>query len=124
MTDATDSNSRDRLVRIAKDAAGIFDSAVFIGDRATKGRRGAISSGMLQDQAHAFSSQEEALEFLRHNLKPNDLVLLRGRGVDHIARLYFALIGPIDCVKTHCDKQILCDLCPELGALSLESRPY
>ncbi len=120
MTDVTESPTkrRDRYRRMGLDIARTFDAAVFIGEAAEYGVHGAVAAGMYPGQAHAFSSQQQAEEFLKAELKPDDLVLLKGRCVDHIARLYYALAGSIQCRRERCGKRILCDLCPELGALT------
>ncbi len=107
---------RDRYRELGAGIARVFDTAVFIGDTAEHGVRGAIAGGMRPDQAHGFYSTEDAERFLKAELQPGDLVLLKGRVVDHITRLAFALAGPIGCRKIQCHKRILCDDCPELGA--------
>jgi UDP-N-acetylmuramoyl-tripeptide--D-alanyl-D-alanine ligase len=119
ISDVTDTSRshRDRFHRIGKQAAGIFQSAVFIGDSAHHGVREVIAAGMSAEHAHAFASLEQAEEFLRQELRPDDLVLLRGRCTDHLTRLYFGLLGTVKCRKSDCSKTIVCDLCPELGAL-------
>jgi len=119
ITDVTDTSRspRERFHKIGKQAVGIFQSAVFIGHTAHHGVREMIAAGMSPDQAHAFDSLQQAEEFLRHELAPDDLVLLRGRATDHVTRLYFALLGTVHCRKAHCDKTTVCDLCPELGAV-------
>jgi len=120
MTDVTDTSMspRQRYRTMGRAIARIFDLAVFIGDRAGYGVRGAIAGGMSSERARACFSWQQAEDFLAGELKQGDLVLLRGRVGDHLARLYFALLGPVACRKTLCRKQIICDLCPELGALS------
>jgi UDP-N-acetylmuramoyl-tripeptide--D-alanyl-D-alanine ligase len=110
---------RDRLRVLGKEIARIFDTAVFIGDRAGHGVRGAVAGGMSPEQAHQFYNWEQAVEFLREELKPGDLALLRGGRIsEHFSRIYFALAGTISCRKAHCEKRIVCDLCPELGAVT------
>jgi UDP-N-acetylmuramoyl-tripeptide--D-alanyl-D-alanine ligase len=118
ISDVTDTSQspRDRLRRIGRDAAGIFDAAVFIGEAARHGVRGAVEGGMKPEDAHQFLSAETAEDFLRKDLRAGDLVLLRGRTSDRLSRLPHALRGTVECRKTHCDKTVLCDLCPELGA--------
>jgi UDP-N-acetylmuramoyl-tripeptide--D-alanyl-D-alanine ligase len=119
MTDVSDSssNSRIRLHRMGKEIARVFDSAVFIGDTSHHGVRGAVNAGMSSDRARQFWDWPEAAEFLQHELRKGDLVLLKGRVMEHITRLYFALLGPVSCRKVSCQKRIICDLCPELGSL-------
>ena len=119
MTDVTDSSAkpRTRLRRLGTEIARVFDSAVFIGDQSGHGVRGVVAGGMSPDHAREFYDWQEAVEFLRRELREGDLVLLKSRMGEHLARLYFALSGPISCRKAVCEKHIACDLCPELGSL-------
>jgi len=120
----TSRSPRDRYRTIGRSIAGVFDMAVFIGDMADYGVRGAVAAGMSPASVHAFISLWEAREFLAKELRRGDLVLLRGRVVDHLPRLAFALAGPIACHRAHCEKRIVCDLCPQLGAVTpLEPEP-
>jgi UDP-N-acetylmuramoyl-tripeptide--D-alanyl-D-alanine ligase len=107
---------RDRYRRLGKEMFGIFDIAIFVGEFSDYGARGAIEAGMNQATVHAFTTVEETEQYLRGDLKAGDLVLLKGRGKDHLSRLVFSLTGEIRCRKVQCEKMIICDLCPELGA--------
>jgi UDP-N-acetylmuramoyl-tripeptide--D-alanyl-D-alanine ligase len=114
----TSRGPRDRYRTIGRSIAGAFDIAVFIGNAANHGVRGAVAAGMKPENVHGFVSLWDAREFLAKELRRGDLVLLRGRLVDHLSRLSFALTGPIACHRAHCEKRIICDLCPELGAVT------
>jgi hypothetical protein len=118
VSDYTDTNEkpRDRLAKLGRRAAATADLAVFLGDRGHYGVRAAVAAGMPPERAHAFLSLQEAAEFLKKELRSNDLVLLRGRNADHNSRLYFAQLGTLACWKVNCGKTKLCDYCPELGA--------
>jgi len=123
VTDTT-RGPRDRYRIIGRTIAGAVDIAVFIGDMAEHGVRGVVAAGMSPASAHSFASLWEAREFLAKELRRGDLVLLRGRVADHLQRLAFALAGPVACHRTDCEKRIICDLCPELGAVTpLEREP-
>lgn len=117
VTDST-RGPRDRYRRLGGEVARIFDAAVFIGDTAEHGVRGTLAGGMSASQTHAFLSLQDAGRFLNAELRLGDLVLLKGRMGDHVSRLVFGIAGPIRCRKTQCDKLILCDHCPELGAVT------
>jgi UDP-N-acetylmuramoyl-tripeptide--D-alanyl-D-alanine ligase len=119
MSDVSDDSQkpRTRLAAIGRAAARVADCAVFVGDRAGYGVRGAVAAGMDAGAAHAFASLEAAAEFLRTELRAGDLVLLKGRATDHISRLYFAQLGPVGCWKTDCKKTRLCDRCDEPGGV-------
>ena len=120
----TSRSPRHRYRAIGQRIVGTFDVAVFIGDMADHGVRGAVAAGMGPGSVYAFVSLWEAREFLAAELRRGDLVLLRGRVVDHLSRLVFALAGPVACRRTDCERRIICDLCPELGAATpLEQEP-
>jgi UDP-N-acetylmuramoyl-tripeptide--D-alanyl-D-alanine ligase len=117
ISDVTDnSNSpRDRLKKIGREAAATVDLVVFIGDRAAYGVEGAVSAGMQPRSAHGAPDWQSAAGLLKAQLRDGDLVLLRGRGNEHLGRIYFSQLGTVRCPKPRCDKMILCELCPELG---------
>ncbi|MGD0200242.1 MAG: UDP-N-acetylmuramoyl-tripeptide--D-alanyl-D-alanine ligase [Bryobacteraceae bacterium] len=121
ISDVTDTSQkpRKRLAQIGREAAAVAGSVVFIGDRAGHGVRGAVAAGMDPQSAHGFGFLQAAAEFLKAELRPGDLVLLKGRTTLHLSRIYFAQIGTVECWKVDCEKTFLCDRCPELGA-----RPY
>jgi len=115
---------RDRYRTIGRSIAGVFDVAVFIGEAADHGVRGAIAAGMDPASAYSFISLWQAEEFLAREMRHGDLVLLRSRTTDHLTRLCFTLAGPIACRRTHCRKTRICDNCGKLGAsVPLEPDP-
>ncbi len=118
ITDVSDTgqNRQKRLRHLVSEASRSTDSLVIIGQYSAWGKRRAVDAGMSPDQVHAFDTQQEAAEFLRTELKPADLVMLKGRTTDHITRIFFALLGPVGCWKPHCPKSKLCDICWELGS--------
>jgi UDP-N-acetylmuramoyl-tripeptide--D-alanyl-D-alanine ligase len=119
MTDLTDlDRERHRPYRLrflADRASKAADAVVFIGESAEYGRRQAIRAGIAPGMAHGFRTLLQASTFLSSALGPGDLVLLKGRTTDHATRLYFALLGPIECWKDRCTKRMLCDICWKLG---------
>ncbi len=118
VTDVSDSprNPRKRLRDIGRSAAEVAHAAVFMGEHCSHGARAAIAAGMPKDQVWTFYNIEDAARHLKSELRDGDLVLLRGRGVDHMARLYLSMIQPVTCWRNHCGKRISCELCPELNA--------
>jgi UDP-N-acetylmuramoyl-tripeptide--D-alanyl-D-alanine ligase len=119
MTDLTDlGRKRHRSFRLrflAERASKSVDAIVFVGESAEYGRRHAIRAGIPPNMAHGFSTLFDASTFLASALGPGDLVLLKGRTTDHATRLYFALLGPIECWRNPCKKRMLCDICWRLG---------
>jgi UDP-N-acetylmuramoyl-tripeptide--D-alanyl-D-alanine ligase len=112
----TPQSPRDRIKKLARRICHIHGLIVFVGPDAHRDAPVAVAAGLAPANVHTFAEFPEAAAFLRAELGPGDLVLLRGRATDHLSRLYFSLIGTVECRKTKCDKQIICDLCSELGA--------
>jgi UDP-N-acetylmuramoyl-tripeptide--D-alanyl-D-alanine ligase len=107
-------NRRRRLRYLGTLAAQITDCVVFVGESAGYGARRAIEAGMRPECVFSFSALEEAAQWLASRAADGDLVLLKGRTTDHVARLYFSQLGPVSCWKAHCPKTMLCDECWEL----------
>jgi UDP-N-acetylmuramoyl-tripeptide--D-alanyl-D-alanine ligase len=117
ITDFSDfgKNRQNRLRYLAPRAAGAAEVLVLIGQHSEYGRRRAIEAGMASEDVHAFRGLEETADFLKGELKDGDLALLKGRTTDHASRIYFALLGRIECWEEKCPRTLLCDHCPELG---------
>jgi UDP-N-acetylmuramoyl-tripeptide--D-alanyl-D-alanine ligase len=116
MSDVSDSgmNSRGRLKHMAAAVSTWLELLVLVGREHAYGRRKAIEAGMPPARVHSFENLQEAAEFLRNELGRGDLVLLKGRTTDHLARLFFAQVGSIACWKRYCRRTMLCDGCWEL----------
>jgi UDP-N-acetylmuramoyl-tripeptide--D-alanyl-D-alanine ligase len=117
-TDVSDSSQkpRNRVRDVGKTVAGFAQSAMFLGEYSEYGARAAVASGMPSDQVWHFLNIEDGARQLKESLRPGDLVLLRGRRVDHLARVYHALIGDVTCWRNRCDLRIDCGDCPRLNA--------
>jgi UDP-N-acetylmuramoyl-tripeptide--D-alanyl-D-alanine ligase len=117
LTDVSDSTQkpRQRLVRMGRRAAEVADAVMFVGEHCEHGVRGAIEAGMRPDQVWPFYNMQDAAEHLRRELREDDLVLLRGRRVDHMQRLYLNLVRDVRCWKNSCSKPIHCEVCWELA---------
>ena len=105
---------RPRLEELGRRTATAADFAVFIGSDMRYAVRAAEQAGMRQGTAVARRHLFEAVEFLRQELSPGDLVLLRGASSRHFERLYFAQSGPVACSKTRCHIVQPCDWCDKL----------
>jgi UDP-N-acetylmuramoyl-tripeptide--D-alanyl-D-alanine ligase len=101
--------------RIGREAAGAADAVVFVGRYAKRSANAAVAAGLPREHVHAFERLENAAAFLRTELKAGDLVLLKGRVTEHLARLYHALLGSVACHDAHCRLTLLCDHCSALG---------
>src|SRR5579871_3395303 len=117
ITDFADSGMRRRLrlKYLASALSEWVDLLVLCGESREYGRRRAIEAGMPEDHVHTFGALEKAADFLKRELRPGDLLLLRGRGTDHVTRLFFAQLGTVACWREPCKKNMLCDTCWELG---------
>ena len=115
VSDFGNATSRRRAVFVGGEAARVADVLLLVGIGAPHGRRGAIAAGMAPGNVHGIVDYREAAGLLAGLTRSGDLVLLRGRIRDHLARLYYAQLGPIGCWRAKCEKPIACDVCPELG---------
>jgi len=117
ITDISDADpSRYRRRRyVAEAAARVCDTLIFIGSKADYGTRKAVEAGMDPACVFAFRTLREAADSLKNELGEGDLVLLKGRVTDHVARLFFHQFGTVNCWLEACPKTMLCDECWELG---------
>lgn len=106
---------RERLKHYAQAARESAEMVAFIGDRCDYGVARALREGFPPECAHGFSNLTAAAAWLRAELREGDLVLLRGLATDHLARLYYRLLGTVACERGTCQLHTLCDLCPDLG---------
>jgi len=116
ISDVSDAGQRWQLRSrsIGAQAARCADVGVFVGERATKTAANAVRAGMDPKNAFRFSSLQQAVEFLRLELRSGDLVLVKGRGVDKLSRLSLALTQNVTCCRPTCTLHEQCDFCPEL----------
>jgi UDP-N-acetylmuramoyl-tripeptide--D-alanyl-D-alanine ligase len=110
----TPKNHRDRMRHLGKLAARSADLAIFIDAGGEDAARAAVQAGMRPENVHCFVDLRRAAEFVRHELGPGDLALLKGRVSHHLTRLYYAQLGTVGCARTTCGILFLCDLCPKL----------
>lgn len=107
-------NARKRLRDVGKIAAELAGLAVFVGEHAHHGVRGAIAAGMDPAGCHDVIGLERAAALLSRELRSGDLVFVKGRATDHLSRLVFAQFGSIGCWTTSCRRRPLCDVCDQL----------
>ena len=108
-------NYRHRHRHIAALAREMADLAVFVGSKSTFTAKHALRLGMPPATVQSFLTLASAVGFLERELRPGDLILLRGRSSDHVTRLYFAQLGQIDCWMMPCGSRGSCEYCPKLG---------
>jgi UDP-N-acetylmuramoyl-tripeptide--D-alanyl-D-alanine ligase len=117
---------------VAREALESADEVLFVGPQA---RRSAGARTHPRGAAlHAFDSLREASEWLEANLRPDDLVLLKGsQRADHLLRLLLARQRSVACWRRQCRRLKFCDQClllrvpelpvPRLGLLALPPEP-
>jgi len=115
-SDISDSTAkpRRRQREVGRRIAGLVDAALFVGEHGHHAVRGAVGAGMDPVTCHAVIDLAEAAEWLKRELRANDLVFLKGRTTDHLSRIVFAQVGAIGCWTVSCRIKSLCDLCPKL----------
>jgi UDP-N-acetylmuramoyl-tripeptide--D-alanyl-D-alanine ligase len=111
----TPQRTQVRFRELGRAAARAADIAIFVGPHhARLAVTAAVAAGMRPGSALAFRDLPAVAEHLRSVLGPGDLVLLKGRATDHLARVFFAQLGPVACRRRTCRKTSLCDVCEEL----------
>ena len=118
VTDTPDSWGR-RLRRLVFAAAPVCQAIVLVGSRHQTARsiQAAVKAGFPAGRFYEFGALSDAAAFLREFLRDGDLLLLRGRIVDHVGRLYHAQTAEVSCWLDRCPKRDICDRCPELFAI-------
>ncbi len=102
---------------IGERIAPIASRAIFIGGNfqryAAGVRRGGLPSSSIMD---AQRSVLKAIEFLREDLHPGDVVLIKGRDTQRLDRITLALMGrKVSCDIDFCDaRAVRCGTCPNL----------
>jgi UDP-N-acetylmuramoyl-tripeptide--D-alanyl-D-alanine ligase len=116
MSDLSDLHDRPRVrfKELGKVVVGIADLAVFVSEHGHYAAKSAVARGMKPECVLALADLSQAAQYLKSELREGDVVLLKGRGTDHLSRLFFGQFGTVGCWKTKCDKRILCDICEEL----------
>ena len=115
-------NRKKRLRHVAALLPEIAEIAIFAGEDFEYAVRRSIETGLRPDCVFGFATLRETAEFLRTQMGEGDLVLLKGRTTDHVARIFFAQFGTVSCWKIRCPKTMLCDECWELGVSSEDLR--
>jgi UDP-N-acetylmuramyl pentapeptide synthase len=111
---------RERFTELGRMAAASADVAIFVGQKINSARRAAAAAGMPDSSVRSFKKIQEAAEWLRSELRTDDLLLIRARGQFHMERIYFAQLGSIRCWMSRCSLWKSCDSCQHLG---FELRP-
>jgi UDP-N-acetylmuramyl pentapeptide synthase len=115
--------SRRAYTAYATALADVVDVLILVGERPEDlwGRQRRRSPDFLADfassraQVSLFETVYDASSYLRDELRPGDLVLLKGSGVsDHLERILLQFQTTVRCRKTRCGQIIACDSCEML----------
>ena len=104
----------DGLYReLALPLARICDGAYLMGDAFRCWLSGLIAGGLPRDRIVCLRDLREASERLRDDLRPGDVVLIKGPSKKRLERVAFALAGRlVPCTLDHCEAMNLdCDRC-------------
>jgi len=111
-TDAKSTKARRRLA--GRLVAPIFDFAIFYGQSAHRAQKAAVDAGMPPDSVLCAETLAEADVMLKAELRASDLLFVKGRNLQHLQRLIFMQVGPIECSKETCRIRSDCEICGEL----------
>jgi UDP-N-acetylmuramoyl-tripeptide--D-alanyl-D-alanine ligase len=106
---------RARLEDLGRRVAGTVDLAVFVGEYGHYAAEALIASGMKPEKVRSIPGLRETAEFLKSELRPGDLALLKGQYMQHLSRIYLAQLGPVQCWKMKCLEITPCERCEELS---------
>jgi UDP-N-acetylmuramyl pentapeptide synthase len=104
--------------RLGERVAHIVSHAIFVGDSGVWDpfARGVRRAGLCSEVLiNAGNSVLKAIEAVRENLGPEDVVLVKGRDSQRLERVSLALTGRnVRCNIGFCDAKVRCENCPML----------
>ncbi len=106
---------RGRAQLLGKRAATCSEIAIAVGPYAKFGQRGAILGGLDPANTFEFADFRKTSNFLKHFLKKNDVVYVRGRLNQHLERIILSLFDTVACDVETCNISTSCDNCYWLG---------
>jgi aminoacyl-tRNA hydrolase len=103
--------------RVAASCLSIADLVIFVGHNALRATKKVSDAD--RPRLQAFVTLKDAADFLRAELRPGDLVLLKGSSrVDHLVRVMLDRSTPVRCWKSACGITRFCTGCPHLYAVA------
>ncbi len=113
ISDYSGSSSR-KYKRVATQAMTVCDKVVLMNRFASARLEGLGPQGC--QRVHSFQNIEAAKDFLLNDLRPGDLMFLKGiRKMDHLERLVMVFRRSIACWRSNCARQMHCRDCDRLG---------
>ncbi|MEP7158882.1 MAG: cyanophycin synthetase, partial [Chloroflexota bacterium] len=117
----SEETGRDAYREVGR-ASALADRVIFVGSKKNMQtlRSGAAAAGLARDKIERVHNAHEAYELVKDDLRPGDVVFIKGRWQQALGRVGLALAGKdVQCRADPCPfKRMLCDVCPYL-----ESRP-
>ena len=114
----TEPRGVDDYRSIGRAVGEIADRAIFVGSgKDMRGYRSAAAgAGLAPNRITRVRDAHEAVELLKDELGPNDVVFTKGRWQQALARVGLSLSGvDVQCRADPCPfKRMLCDVCPHL----------
>jgi UDP-N-acetylmuramoyl-tripeptide--D-alanyl-D-alanine ligase len=124
--------SRGVYTTFAHAAAKLAHLVVFVGERPEGlwgGSRRASGDFLaefseLSSRIRVFETVRDASQFLRHELRQGDLVVLKGSGPsDHLERVVLQHHTSVQCWRAHCGLVVACDSCRLLTVAAEPGEP-
>jgi len=122
---------RERFQAVGRLAAHSADLTLLYGNDGRRARNAMVEGGVARETVQVLPDIWAVADYLKANLQPGDVVLMRNAYTDCAERIYFAQLGSVGCRIPVCDKLTPCDYCPELrpglenvSGLPAPARPY
>lgn len=102
--------------RIGEDIGQMASLAIFLGGNFQRYAAGATRMGMSRDALiNARRSVSRAAYVVQQNLRPGDVVLIKGRDNQRLERIALSLLGrKVSCDISFCQAEVRCAHCPML----------
>lgn len=114
LSDFSGDSSR-KYKQFARKVRDCVDLAVFVGPNAYRALR--ARSGQSDLSLLGFQRLRDAAAYLNAELRPGDLVLLKGSAkTDHLARVMLDRYRPVQCWLDRCGREYFCTQCSRLYA--------
>jgi UDP-N-acetylmuramyl pentapeptide synthase len=103
--------------RIGERIAKIASCAILVGGHSHSGYTSGLKRGGMPQEKILYVGQNasNAAKLLNEELKPGDVVLIKGRGTQRLDRVVLSLIGrTVRCDISFCKAEVRCEHCPML----------